>query len=154
MKNLTKILILISLFYISLSATVLEGKVVKISDGDTIVVLDKSKTQHRVRLFGIDAPELKQDYGRKAKDYLTALVATKLVKVVYFSKDKYKRILGIVFLNGSDVNAQIVKDGFAWAFVKYSNRYIKEQDYAKENKIGLWNGKQIIAPWDFRKNNK
>lgn len=154
MKNLTKILILISLFYISLSATVLEGKVVKISDGDTIVVLDKSKTQHRVRLFGIDAPELKQDYGRKAKDYLTALVATKLVKVVYFSKDKYKRILGIVFLNGIDINAQMVKDGLAWAFVKYSNRYIKEQEYAKENKIGLWSGKQIIAPWDFRKNNK
>lgn len=151
MKNLTKILILISLFSASLSATILEGKVVKISDGDTIVVLDKSKTQHRVRLFGIDAPELKQDYGRKAKDHLTALVATKLVKVVYFSKDKYKRILGIVFLNGIDINAQMVKDGFAWAFVKYSNRYIKEQDYAKENKIGLWNGRQIIAPWDFRK---
>ncbi|WP_169976081.1 thermonuclease family protein [Campylobacter sp. RM16191] len=154
MKNLTKILILISLFSASLSATILEGKVVKISDGDTIIVLDKSKTQHRVRLFGIDAPELKQDYGRKAKDHLTALVATKLVKVVYFSKDKYKRILGIVFLNGIDINAQMVKDGFAWAFVKYSNRYIKEQDYAKENKIGLWSGKQIIAPWDFRKNNK
>lgn len=128
----------------------LSGKVVSIHDGDTITVL-QGKQQVKVRLFGIDAPELKQPYGKKSKQFLANLIAGEAVEVEENGKDKYKRVLGVVYYNGQDINAQMVSSGYAWAFVKYSKDYVKHQEYAVSKKFGLWSDKEPIAPWEFRK---
>ena len=77
---------------------------VRVIDGDTIVVLDTGKVQHKIRLQGIDAPERRQAFGTKSKEHLSELVAGKSVKVDYSKYDRYRRVLGKIILNGKDVN--------------------------------------------------
>jgi len=91
------------LFSCSLQAATLQGKVVSVSDGDTIKVLDATNTQHKIRLQGIDAPEKAQPFGQKSKQSLSQLVYNKQVTVEYQKKDKYGRTLGKVLHNGTDV---------------------------------------------------
>ena len=90
------------------------GKVVKISDGDTITVLDHYKVQHRVRLTGIDAPERKQAFGSRSRQSLGKLVFRKTVTVKTNKLDRYGRVLGKVLINGIDVNKERVRRGMAW----------------------------------------
>lgn len=92
---------------------VIIGRCTKVSDGDTITVLDSEKVQHKVRLDRIDAPEKKQAFGEKSKQHLSEMVFGKDVRVEWQKKDRYQRILGIVFIGEKDVNLQMVKDGFA-----------------------------------------
>ena len=141
MKNLTKILTILAFVFSFAGADVLFGKVVKITDGDTITVLDGLSVQHKIRLFGIDAPEKKQAYGNAAKQHLSNMIVAKFVKIEY----------GSVFLGNEDINAKMVKDGFAWAFVRYSKRYKKEEYEARTHRRRLWSDTNVIAPWDFRK---
>lgn len=128
----------------------IEGKVIKVSDGDTITILNPQKQQVKVRLYGIDAPEKKQAYGNKSRKFLSNLIAGKIVEVKEKGKDKYKRILGIVYLDGQDINSKMVSSGYAWAFVKYSNLYINEEVASKNQKLGLWQDKEPVAPWEYR----
>ncbi|WP_228156070.1 thermonuclease family protein [Arcobacter lacus] len=125
----------------------------KVSDGDTITVLTSDKTQYKIRLNDIDAPEKKQAFGNKSKDNLAKYIAGKTVTVQYQKKDKYKRILGTIYYNNIDINLQQVKDGFAWVYKKYSKNqdYYNAEKLARENKKGLWIDKNPIAPWEFRK---
>ncbi|WP_228256191.1 thermonuclease family protein [Aliarcobacter butzleri] len=131
------------------------GKVVKVSDGDTITVLTSDKTQYKIRLNDIDAPEKKQAFGNKSKDNLAKYIAGKTVKVEYKTKDKYKRILGTIYYNNIDINLQQVKDGYAWVYKKYSKNqdYYNAEKVSRENKKGLWIDRNPIAPWEFRKKN-
>lgn len=117
MRN--SILVLLFLFPIFLSAQTLNGKVVRVSDGDTVVLLDADNTQHKIRLNGIDAPENGQPYGDKSKEYLTSLIARKEVTVEVKGKDRYKRILGVVYLGDTNINAEMIRAGYAWNY-KYS----------------------------------
>ena len=144
MKN---ILLLVTL-YASLFA--LSGKVVSIHDGDTITIL-QNKTQIKVRLFGIDAPELKQPYGKKSKQFLANLIAGEVVEVDENGKDRYKRIIGTIYLNGADINAQMVENGYAWAYRKFSKKYTPQESKAKSQKLGLWRDKEPIPPWEWRR---
>ena len=128
----------------------LSGKVVSIHDGDTITVL-QNKQQIKVRLFGIDAPELKQPYGKKSKQFLANLIAGKVVEVEPKGKDRYKRTLGIIHYKGQDINAQMVLNGYAWAYVKYSRIYVDQEKTARENKRGLWQSSNPTPPWVWRK---
>lgn len=129
------------------------GKVVKVSDGDTITILTSDKTQYKIRLNDIDAPEKKQAFGNKSKDNLAKYIAGKTVKVEYKTKDKYKRILGTIYYNNIDINLQQVKDGYAWVYKKYSKNqdYYNAEKVARENKKGLWIDKSPLEPWEFRK---
>ena len=95
-------------------AATLTGRVVRVIDGDTIVVLDADKVQHKIRLQGIDAPERSQAFGTKSKENLSDLVAGKSVVVDYSKYDRYQRILGKVLMNGEDVNLEQVEAGMAW----------------------------------------
>ncbi len=104
----------------ALPADTLIGKVVKVVDGDTVHVLDAAKTRHKIRLAGIDAPERKQPFGRKSKDYLLGLVAGELVEVEWNKRDKYKRIVGKIIHDGRDVNLAMVRAGLAWWYRKYA----------------------------------
>lgn len=126
------------------------AKVIKISDGDTIAIL-QGKQQIKVRLFGIDAPELKQPYGKKSKQFLTNLIAGEVVEVKENGKDRYKRTIGIVYLGNTDMNAQMVENGYAWAYRKFSKKYTPQESKAKKQGLGLWRDKEPIPPWEWRK---
>ena len=143
-------LIILSSYLFSLE---LIGKVVKVSDGDTVTILTSDKTQHKIRLNDIDAPEKKQAFGNKSKDNLAKYIAGKTVTVQYQKKDKYKRVLGTIYYNNTDINLQQVKDGYAWVYKKYSKNqdYYNAEKVSRENKKGLWIDKNPIAPWEFRK---
>lgn len=144
---LNKILVV---FIVATPLFAFSAKVVKISDGDTITVLS-GKEQTKVRLYGIDAPEKKQDYGQKSRQFLASLIAGQIVEVEPKGKDRYKRTLGIIHYKGQDINAQMVLNGYAWAYVKYSRIYVDQEKTARENKLGLWRDKEPAPPWEWRK---
>ena len=152
--------ILISLLACSsVHAGVIAGILVRIADGDTVVVLDANKVQYKIRLVGIDAPEKKQAYGQKSKENLSDLVAGKYVVVEYDKLDRYKRVLGKILLSGKDINLEQVSAGLAWHYKKYQSNqtkadrlsYSDAEVNARSNKRGLWNDPNPIAPWEFRK---
>ena len=86
------------------------GKVIKIADGDTITVLDRDKQSHKIRLEGIDSPEIGQDYGRKAKQALSTWILGKIVRIDWTERDKYSRILGHVYFDGELINLRLVNE--------------------------------------------
>ena len=92
----------------------LAGRVVRVSDGDTITVLDATNAQHRIRLAGIDAPESSQAFGKVSRANLSHLVAGRTVRVVERGRDRYQRILGVVYVDELDCNLQQLKDGMIW----------------------------------------
>ena len=136
------------------------GKVVGVSDGETITVLDADNRQHRVRLMGIDAPEINQDFGRRAKQSLSDLVFGKTVTVTSRKKDKYGRTLGEVTLDGKDINLEQVQRGMAWAY-HYSAIRPEEptpeelaEEQARKERRGLWADASPVPPWEFRESGK
>ncbi len=146
----------------NLQAATLQGKVVSVADGDTITVLDGNKTQHKIRLQGIDAPEKAQAFGHKSKQSLNQLVHSKMVTVEFEKKDKYGRTVGKVLLNGTDVCLEQIKLGMAWHYKQYQSEQSKEdreiyaqaEQFANLQAIGLWRDKNPMSPWDFRKQTK
>lgn len=132
------------------SALALIGKVISIHDGDTITVL-QDKRQIKVRLFGIDAPELKQPYGKKSKQFLANLIAGEVVEVDENGKDRYKRTIGTIYLGNTDINAQMVENGYAWAYRKFSKKYTPQESQAKKQRLSLWRDKEPTPPWEWRR---
>ena len=130
----------------------LVGRVVHIADGDTVTVLDAAKTQHRIRLLDIDAPESKQAFGQKSKAYLVSLIAGKEVRVESSSRDKYRRVLGTIFLGETNVNLKMVEAGLAWRYVHSKNPvYGKAEAEARAARKGLWADPHAVNPSEFRK---
>ena len=138
-------LLLTPLFLFALS-----GKVIKVTDGDTIKILTPTNEQIKIRLYGIDAPEKKQPFGKKSKEFLAGLIAGKFVEIEEYGKDRYKRTLGVVYYGDEDINAKMVLSGYAWAFMRYSDRYEAQEAMAKNKRLGLWQGKNPIQPWRYR----
>jgi micrococcal nuclease len=119
----------------------LEGKVVRIADGDTITILVDRK-QVRVRLSTIDAPERGQDFSQRSRQALADLVFCKEVRIETHGKDRYGRVIGDVFVGGKPVNEIMVREGWAWNFVKYSRspRLAELERQARAERRGLWAG--------------
>lgn len=155
MKCFKVILLLVLVLFIrsSVNAETLYGKVVKVADGDTITILTNDNVKYRIRLIHIDAPEKKQAFGQKSKQYLISLVANKLVKIDYTELDRYKRVLGVVWLQKTNVNLSMVQSGLAWHYKQYSKdeSYSDAEQSAKARNMGLWSEKGSVAPWEFRK---
>lgn len=107
-------------FCTELFADTITGKVVSVADGDTITILDDSKTQHKIRFEHIDTPEKKQAFGQKAKEHLSSMIFGKTVKVLVKEKDRYGRNIGTVLLDEKNINLAMVKAGLAWHYKKYS----------------------------------
>ena len=129
----------------------LEAKpaVKSVHDGDTFTLSDGQA----VRLWGVDAPELKQTHGTASRDALARLLTSGPVQLVPRGFDRYKRALAEVTVNGSDVGTQLVRNGDAWHYQKYAPKrddLAKAQAEAKANKAGLWSDPAPVAPWDFR----
>ena len=134
-------------------AETLNGYVIGVSDGDTVKVLDAAKTQHRIRLLGIDAPESSQAFGQKSKQYLSSLIFNKNISIDYKEKDKYGRILGTIYLEGENINLKMVQAGLAWHYVYFAkdNKELAEAEAAaRKGKLGLWADAKPIPPWDYR----
>ena len=130
----------------------LQGRVSAVHDGDTLT-LAVGEARLRVRLDGVDAPELPQPYGRSARRSLSQLCRGKDAKVLERGKDDEGRILGSVTCAGVDVNAEQVRRGMAWVHLRYlplgSPLYEFEAN-ARLRRVGLWRGKEPIAPWEWR----
>jgi endonuclease YncB( thermonuclease family) len=147
------------LLTIKLQAATLQGKVVSVADGDTLTVLDDNKTQHKIRLKGIDAPEKAQAFGQKSKQSLNQLAHSKMVTVEFEKKDKYGRTVGKVLLNGTDVCLEQIKLGMAWHYKQYQSEQSKEdrdtyaqaEQTARAQVVGLWKDKSPTPPWEFRR---
>ncbi len=152
-KNVIIILLLISNNLLSLE---LKGKIIHISDGDTVHLLTDNKEKIKIRLNDIDAPESKQAFGNKSKENLKKYIYQKNVVVEYKNKDKYKRVLGTIYYQNRDINLQQVKDGYAWVYKQYSNKqnYIKAEREARSSKKGLWRDNNPAEPWEYRKQKK
>ena len=143
----------------AIEAATLQGKVVGVADGDSITVLDDNKTQHKIRLLGIDAPEKAQAFGQKSKQSLHQLVHNKQVTVEFQKKDKYGRTVGKVLINGNDICLEQIKLGMAWHYKQYESQQSKEDRIvykqaelaARNQALGIWKDKNSTPPWDFRK---
>lgn len=157
-NNSLSVFIFLCCFQYYAYAELLSGKVVGVSDGDTITVLDSAKTQHKIRLTGIDAPEKAQAFGQVSKKSLSNLVFNKDVEISWEKRDRYQRILGKVLLNGQDICLEQVRTGMAWHYKQYQRdqtpedrtKYSRAEDEARKNRIGLWSDEMPMRPSEFR----
>lgn len=129
-----------------------------VSDGDTIrAISNKTGAKVKIRLYGIDAPEITQEYGLESKEYLLGLIKDKSIIVKGNTYDKYGRLLGTIYISNTNVNESMVKSGNAWWYEKFDAKNTKVRDMqikAKESKLGLWKNVNAIAPEEYRKNQK
>jgi endonuclease YncB( thermonuclease family) len=153
-----KLAFLCLLFFTLVSfAEELIGKVIKVSDGDTITVLDSNNQKHKIRLKGIDAPESQQAFGDISTQSLSELVYDKEVLVTWDKKDKYYRILGKVIVDGNDANYEQLTKGLAWYYKQYEKdlsdedkkRYSEAEEWARNYTEGLWADSNSIPPWEL-----
>ena len=138
---------------------ILAGRVVRVIDGDTVTVLDSNKTEKRVRLAGIDAPEAGQDFAQASKNHLSGLVFNMEVEVLYSKLDQYDRILGVLYVDGRNINLAQVRSGLAWHYKEYQSEqtqeeriaYTEAEERAREKRSGLWQQPDPIKPSEFRR---
>ena len=115
------IVLLLAIPFVAASAATLTGRTVRVTDGDTIVILSEGNVQHKIRLQGIDASERGQAYGTKSKKHLSEWIAGRFVVVKTDKHDRYGRVIGKVLVGGKDVCLAQVVAGFAWHYKKYQN---------------------------------
>jgi micrococcal nuclease len=131
----------------------LDGIVVGVVDGDT-VDLRLSSGMVRVRLHAIDTPERGQPYGRAARDALSGLVFGKVVQAEPFEQDRYDRLVATIWLTDMDVNAEMIRQGYAWTYRRYATDplYCRYEQAAREQALGLWaaSAQRPVAPWEWR----
>jgi micrococcal nuclease len=127
------------------------GRILSVTDGDTFVMQLK-EGNIRVRLEGIDAPEKKQPFSHESKTFLEKYL-NKECRLQKTGVDRFGRTLGVLWVNGVNINLLMVKEGYAWHFKKYSkDKVLAEAEAdARKNKTGLWKEPEPIAPWDWRK---
>ncbi|MBX9658865.1 MAG: thermonuclease family protein [Nitrospiraceae bacterium] len=154
--NLTSILLCIAVLAVTATgwAADFSGSVVSILDGDTIDVLHNGRAE-RIRFNGIDCPEKGQAYGQKAKHAASDLAFGKEVTLHTHGRDKYGRTIAEVLLSdGTNVNHELVKDGWCWWYRKYAPGdavLAALESEAREAKRGLWADPQPVPPWEWRK---
>ena len=148
----TSVLLLVFFF----TYTNIKSQNIKITDGDTIKI-----NGEKIRFSGIDTPELKQtcikdgennSCGLTAKQILTDKIGKNKVKCIEEGQDRYKRILAECFVNNESLSSYLVRSGYAFAYRKYSKKFISDEDYARINKLGMWS-MEFDYPWNFRRNN-
>ena len=156
--NKRKVILLtsISLLVFFFTYTDIKSQDIKITDGDTIKI-----NGEKIRFSGIDTPELKQtcikegvnnSCGLKAKQILIDKISDNNIVCNKEGKDQYKRTLAECFVNEESLSSYLVRSGYAFAYRKYSKKFIADEDYARINKLGMWS-MNFEYPWDFRQNN-
>jgi len=146
--------------YFSLAQAVeLRGRVVAVVDGDTLTLRAADNLPYRITLAGIDAPELPQDFGQKSKANLAALALDRQVTAHCRAGEQYLRATCVVSVGGKDIGLAQVQTGMAWWYRPYaSEQTVQERaDYeqaefnAKARRLGLWNSRNPMPPWDWRR---
>ncbi|MEO8165604.1 MAG: thermonuclease family protein [Betaproteobacteria bacterium] len=140
------------------AATIL-GRVVGVSDGDTVTVLTAEHRQFKIRLSGIDAPEKKQAFGAFAKETLARQLFGQTVTVEWSKTDRYGRIVGKIAINGADANLEQVREGSAWVYTQYLRElpledrrlYLEAERLAQHERRGLWRDDDPEPPWQWRR---
>lgn len=154
-----KFIVYLAFFAVTLvSAEIIAGRVASVQDGDTIT-LQTEATSKKIRLAGIDAPEIKQPYGIASRHALSQDVLNQSVTVDTNKTDKYGRSVGKVLLNGEDINLKQVRRGLAWVYTDYIKElsaedrevYKAAEKAANDEHLGLWQDQQPVAPWTYRK---
>ena len=156
--NKTNLFLVISicLIFFFLTYNDVKSVEVKVIDGDTIYL-----NGEKIRFSGIDTPEIKQtctknneiiECGILAKELLIKFIGNNKINCIREGKDQYKRTLAECFVNDLSLSSSLVKNGYAFAYRKYSKKFIVDEDFAKSNKLGMWSMK-FEYPWDWRKNN-
>lgn len=141
-----------------LHAETISGRIVGVTDGDTLVLVATNRDQYKIRLSGIDAPEKRQPFGERSKTNLSALAFGQEATADCPKKDRYGRHVCTVFVRGTDVGLTQIADGMAWWYQKYSNQQtsLARADYeaaefsARTKQQGLWTDKNPVPPWDWR----
>ncbi|MCB6182419.1 thermonuclease family protein [Leeia sp. TBRC 13508] len=146
------------------SANEFDGKVVAVSDGDTIRVLTSANQEIKIRFAFIDAPEKKQAFGMKSKQSLSDLIYGRMVDVRVTDTDRYGRKVAVIRLpesaGGLDINLEQVKRGLAWHYTQYAKKSQSKEDFeqyevaqekAQAARTGLWSDVEPQAPWEFRR---
>ena len=135
----------------------LTGRVVRVADGDTVSVLDGSNRQHKIRLFGIDTPEWDQPHGKQARRALASLVDGRRVGVIRVETDSYGRTVGVLYLDETNVNLDMIRSGNAWWYRYYApseRQFEQAERLAREQRKGLWAKSDPVPPWDWRRGNR
>ena len=154
-------LLLLALASVS-AAESFSGRVIGVSDGDTLTILHiegERKTPRKIRISGIDAPESKQAFGNRAKEAMSALAFGQQAEAECPTVDRYGRDVCKVTVSGVDVGLALIQQGYAWHFKKYQRTqpkadraiYSDAEDKARSERIGLWRDPNPVAPWDWRK---
>ena len=130
------------------------GKVVGVADGDTITVL-RDKHPEKIRFYGIDCPEKRQSFGKKAKQFTSQLVFGKLVDVEPVAIDRYGRTVAFVQVESVLVNEELIKEGLGWVYIRYCKlplcaEWENLQLAAQAQKRGLWGSSGEVPPWEYR----
>ena len=137
-------------------------QVLKVSDGDTINIQKVENGKFvgemlKIRMYGMDAPEKSQDYGPESRQALEKLVAGKTLSIEVKNKDRYGRTVAVIYVNGKNINEEMVKTGNAWWYQEYAKNDTQFEEYqqnAKQKKLGLFSRKGYIEPWIYRRNKK
>lgn len=140
------------------AGSLLLGRVVAITDGDTLVLLDEANQQHKIRLAGIDAPEMGQPFSQVSRRHLSSLAFQHLANADCPKVDKYRRLVCVVWVDGGDVNLAQIQAGLAWHYKKYEseqtvqdrNAYTNAEENARAASRGLWSQAEPIPPWEWR----
>lgn len=140
-------------------AGVITGRVIHVADGDTITVRDASNRKHKIRLYGIDCPESGQEFGKEAARFTTRLASGKMARVTQYDRDRYGRVVGVVLVDGVNVNQSLIENGYAWKYGRYCKEpfcqdWRRLEERAKGARVGLWTDDAPAAPWDWRRNRR
>lgn len=141
------------------SAQPMIGRVVGIADGDTVTTLLPERVQVKVHLAGIDAPEKRQPFGQKAKERLSTLVFDKTVTVIGVKRDRYRRLIAKLQVDGRDANLEMVSSGLAWHYKQYEKdqpredreTYSRAEMNARSARRELWADNSPVPPWEHRR---
>ncbi len=143
-------------------ARTVAGRVVRVADGDTLTVAARGAASVKVRLYGIDAPEVRhketpgQPYGRESRQALKSLTLGRNVRVEIVDVDAHGRVVGVVYESGVDINLAMVREGWAWAYRRYlstpyASEYLDAEREARAKRLGLWRQPNPSPPWEFRR---
>lgn len=176
MRHFRKVCLALTVFFIIATflhakepIRTVEGVVTRVSDGDTLKLETPEGTKLKVRLYGIDAPETEkvsrktgaiskpgQPFGEEASRALESKISGRNVKVDIIAVDLYRRMVGIIYLDGRNMNLEMVREGWAWAYRQYLDRpyaseFLDAEKKARAKRLGLWQQPNPVPPWEFRK---
>ncbi len=140
------------------NAEAITGTIDSVIEGDSITIISKGK-EVEIRLFGIDTPEKTQTFGQSAKNFTGAMASKGEIRVEPINKDQQGKIVALVFVNGINLNEQIVSQGFGWVYRQYCKEsycadWLKLESNAKTSQKGLWADANPTPPWEYRKNQR